>query len=1445
MKKKLTIWISMLVMLMITAIPSFAVDADLEEMRLKLPKMLGANNVGIEFYMSFIVTFTDEALNGESEIRLFISSAVDTEVYIERKDKGYVKRVSVAANDITFVDIPPTVAQPYTKMGPDLPLAEEVISGGALHIIANDPVIVYGMTRIIYASEGFLAIPVSSFGKEYITNTWNDPSPFNYTMGSWTNIVSAYDKTIVRFKVGGEDWTETGAGKVPGQTSTYLMNAGDAVCIGTVSKHGDLTGSVSTGNKPFGVLSGVGCAFIPTGVWACDMIVSMELPTNTWGTEYHVTQIDQRDKASYMKVVSKESATTIYRDGLALGYIPQSGGISGQGWLVMRTTSDEFEPRSVIVTGDKPISITQFNPGANDDGANSDPFQMVLTSYEQYQDEIIFNTPGVQSSQIGFDYNYINIVYESTEFGTIPDDLMFGKVVDGKVDWKAINVISADPGEEFVIKMRGKRYFMKTYQLPGDGVYKIKANNPFTAYAYGMSQWDTYGYPTSVALGDLSIPDTIAPDPQWEVDCFGNFEGTINDMPNEAAYRSNLSLIYMESENSYNFKFEYAPFVAGETRKTSWNLEVIDQQQEARAVLVFTDRRGNDTTIVCEFFPTLMSIHEDEYNFGRLAVGESAEHTFWIVNDSKVGDLDLTQLKLLYGTEGFEILPPLPVGDTLAPLDSVMFTVRFTASEEGFYEDSIGVGDPCFFWYKAYVQANVGAPRIAVSYYDFGDVTVDESKYGLVTVKNIGSSALEIYSYTGPELKPVYEVLDWLAFEEFGEDPTPLKPWIIKPLVEKTFEVKFTPDAEGIFLDSVVFTSNTDRPVDKHIDSVGELTGTGIKAYLVANGYDWLRRRIDRPGIFDIAPYDVDAPDKVIFLENKGSTEVKITNIKISEDVIGDAFEFDRSAFINTQIDGASDMHVATKFHPVVTGVHTLRFTYINSVDSPTETLLQGIGIIPRLVTEDMDFGVTYVDDYPNVMTKTIQLTNLSQTAWEYCDSVTITDLTISPAGAIATTITGDIYGSEGFRFNIDALRVMDASGAIKATVVSLPIILQPGDYIEVDAEFVATRPEQLTASITTVSDAETDQTSVWTGAGFDQDVIPTATTLTTCVYDPQEIVLTLTYNGDAGIADMPITVEKVEITNPPTAYTFKDPIDNGPFVLAPGTTRDIVFIFDPLTAGTHTADVTITSDIPDNPIDNITLTADAVHYDRSVSVRIPAGPNKIDDDHQLFEIGDLGKIYLQLDAGPDISMADITTMNFTVTYEPEFIKVVASGIKSLVPGYALSNVSIIKETGEISFDLNGPAFTNQGGLDMIEIQFGTYLPKTDKDNMDFVVTAEAGGSRCVDMTATGSNVEVMKTCVYDLRKVQLSGTAYMLQAINPNPVKVSADINFSIGLETQTTIEIYNSAAELVARPIDKVLTSGQYSVNVPVSDLPSGTYRVVLRSGPFTEQQSMIIVK
>ena len=67
-----------------------------------------------------------------------------------------------------------------------------------------DPVICYGVTRFQYTSDGFLAYPVTSFGKTYTVASYVDPT--NNTgqfLPSETGIVGAYDNTKVTFRMGG------------------------------------------------------------------------------------------------------------------------------------------------------------------------------------------------------------------------------------------------------------------------------------------------------------------------------------------------------------------------------------------------------------------------------------------------------------------------------------------------------------------------------------------------------------------------------------------------------------------------------------------------------------------------------------------------------------------------------------------------------------------------------------------------------------------------------------------------------------------------------------------------------------------------------------------------------------------------------------------------------------------------------------------------------------------------------------------------------------------------------------------------------------------------------------------------------------------------------------------------------------------------------------------
>jgi len=186
-----------------------------------------------------------------------------------------------------------------------------------VHVKARAPIICYGVTRYQYTSDGFLAIPVSAFGNEYVIASYPQytAAGFGYFLPAESNIVAAYDDTEVTFTMGGTAGSMTTGGLKKGQKATFNMMKGDVLCFANDADAQDIAGSLVKATKPIGVVSGNQCANVPSGVYACDYISEMELPTFTWGKEYHVTPIVGRLKAPVIRVFAKERDTKVLRDG--------------------------------------------------------------------------------------------------------------------------------------------------------------------------------------------------------------------------------------------------------------------------------------------------------------------------------------------------------------------------------------------------------------------------------------------------------------------------------------------------------------------------------------------------------------------------------------------------------------------------------------------------------------------------------------------------------------------------------------------------------------------------------------------------------------------------------------------------------------------------------------------------------------------------------------------------------------------------------------------------------------------------------------------------------------------------------------------------------------------------------------------------------------------------
>lgn len=629
-----------------TGIPLYAQDI--------LPQFFDNGSAGTEYYLTFLPAWPQQ---GEiNNIKVYISSTVETEVTLEVKDQEYIQKKLTKPNEIIELILPITVAQPYSKTDRDPTPKDAVYRQKAVHITAKDPIIVYGMTRYHHSSEAYLGVPVSALGKEYIIASSADSGDNGTSEGrylpSQAGIVAAFDNTKIIFTLGGNTLTKTSGGIKPGESKSWSLQKGDVLLISSFGKGADLSGSKVVADKPVGVISGNYCVYVPDGLTSsCNHTVEMELPTYTWGKEYVVTKIFGQQKNSFVKIMAKEPNTRVYANDEFIATIQEAGGIEDIGYISRRLSNGE--PDNFVVTADKPICITQFNPGQADDDVASNPFQMVLTPVDHFIKDVAFITPGIGDGS-GFDRKYVNLVFELDDNGSMPGDLEFASIDNDQFEWQIVASKFGSSFNQLPTVINGKQYGVKTLLLPRDGLYRLRCSSPLAAYSYGFSEYDAYAYPAAASFADRTGGvDTLPPVPAYVLNSVGNVgNGLIFD--ENPGWNSKLASVTFMAAKSFNYTVYHVPFIPGESSITTWNAAVIDEQKPARAVITFIDRAGNDTTITLEYSGIETSVEENTIpvlSFSGFSPNPATQQTVLQYSVDVPGRVQLS----LYNTLGEEV----------------------------------------------------------------------------------------------------------------------------------------------------------------------------------------------------------------------------------------------------------------------------------------------------------------------------------------------------------------------------------------------------------------------------------------------------------------------------------------------------------------------------------------------------------------------------------------------------------------------------------------------------------------------------------------------------------------------------------------------------------------------------------------------------------------------
>jgi hypothetical protein len=403
---------------------------------------------GTDFWFGFMENYNSPTL------RVYISSDVATSGTVTIPGQGFSQNFTVAANATAVVTVPNNQAHITTS---------QVIENKGIRVIANDPVTVYALNYEAYSSDAAIILPVNTLGVEYYMATAQPAVSSGSPMPSEILIVGTQNGTAIQIT----PTVATLAGNAAGVPFNITLNQGQ---VYQIKSSGDLSGTriISTGAcEKFAVFTGAKCTNVG-GCNYCDHLFEQMYPTATWGYNYATSPYLTRN-ADVFKIVASTAGTQVSINGGAA--INLNAG---------QVHTQNLTPASFI-SSNNPIMVVQYSRGGDCDGANADPFAIVLSPVEQTLNNITFNA---FTSTVISNY-YVNIVSPTASIGSV--------TLDG------VNLAG------FFAPIASNPAYSHCRRNITQGNHTIVAPGGVNAYVYGYGSYESYGYVAGASLDNLGL----------------------------------------------------------------------------------------------------------------------------------------------------------------------------------------------------------------------------------------------------------------------------------------------------------------------------------------------------------------------------------------------------------------------------------------------------------------------------------------------------------------------------------------------------------------------------------------------------------------------------------------------------------------------------------------------------------------------------------------------------------------------------------------------------------------------------------------------------------------------------------------------------------------------------------------------------------------------------
>lgn len=609
-------------------------------------------------------------------------------------------------------------------------------------------------------------------------------------------------------------------------TFKIRMNKNEVFLMMTDSIYQDLTGTNVISNKPIAITAGHVCAYVPTTSYACNHLEEMLRPTDTWGFSYLAFPFATRKEGDTYRVFASDINTNVYINGSLYKNLITTSSDCNNSWF-------EFQQPPVVplvFSTDKPISVVQYSNGSFWDRVlNSDPSMLTLTPTEQFINETHFTT--LSTSIVTFKH-YLNIISDS--LGLFDLEIYF-KFTD---KWNNLFSVFGNSFSTFSYKVNGVTYVGKTISIP-DGEYALRSKSLFAGYLYGYNETDAYSVPLNAGTKFIHLLDSFKPKVMHIQDCLSNVDALAQDLPFDSLYRSNLSIIFLDPDSSFNYELIVDPFIPGLDSIAHFKLNVIDKSKDARGIIIVSDMSGNSVCDTIFYFTFSFKFNLNSLDFGLLYLPKSIDSSV-IFSNSSVHKLNLKPLYLLNANNGFSIIKPTSPF-TIDSSQSLTCFLKFASSARGTFFDTLvceqispfGVDFPCKKVLLP-LKAKVVAILIKVSDIDFGTIVVNSTSLDSFSINNASldfEAKLSVFNASGIRT-PAFSFTNGL----------PSLPFVLNFLDHNTVNVSFNPSVPGSFIDTIFFSHNAySNPLN---DSIAIIKGKAVYSQLFASDFDWGRIRV-------------------------------------------------------------------------------------------------------------------------------------------------------------------------------------------------------------------------------------------------------------------------------------------------------------------------------------------------------------------------------------------------------------------------------------------------------------------------------------------------------------------------------------------------------------------------------------------------------------------------